>query len=169
MTRSRPQNDSLLALEGRSDVPSTAELSAIADLWKRTRRTFVARFDGVSMRPTIEPQQPVTVHCGQSASVGDVILALRAGGIVVHRVIWRSRRGTWVLTRGDARTIPDLPLDAEDVAAVVDAAPYVERRTQRIASGIVSTAGKFGRIPARIAVRALQVLSWARNGGGGRM
>ena len=165
----RPQSDSLPALDGRSGAPAIPELSAIADLWKRTRRTFVARFDGVSMRPTIEPQQTVTVHCGQDATVGEVILALRGSNVVVHRLLWRSRHEKWVLTRGDACTIPDLPLNADDIAGVVEAPPFVERTAQRIALRTVRVAARLGRTAAAIAVRALQLLWWARNAGGSRI
>jgi peptidase S24-like protein len=163
MMRSRLPSDLLLVPDGG------VELAAIAELWKRTHRTFLARFDGVSMRPTIEPQQSVTVRCGQEPALGDVVLALAGNGVVVHRLVWRSRRGDWVLTRGDSRAIPDLPLDPNDIAAVIDAPPFAERATQRIALRIVVAAGRVGRGFAALAVRALQIVWWSRSGWSGRI
>src|SRR5712691_1748630 len=97
MTRSRPQNVSSLA---DSSLPSGPELAAVAQLWKRTQRMFVARFDGNSMLPTIDPHQSLTVRCGQEAAIGDVVLAVRGGNLIVHRLIWWSKRRDWLLTRG---------------------------------------------------------------------
>ena len=169
MTRLRRQNDSLLAPDGLPQIPSSSELTAIAALWKRTQRTFVARFDGVSMRPTIEPLQPVTVHCGPTPAVNDVVLAVSASAVVVHRLVWRSKRGDWVLTRGDGRTVPDLPVDARDIAGVVEAPPYAARRSQQIALRIVVISAAFGRTAALIAIRTLQVVWRACNAGGETM
>jgi hypothetical protein len=134
----------------------------VAELWKKTRREFVAQFDGVSMRPTIEPQQPVNVRCGLEAHVGDVVMLVRDGSPVVHRLIWQSRNGDWLITQGDARTIPDPPAGRDDVTGIVEAPPHAARRMQRFAQGIVIAAAAFGRGAAYLAVRLMQIAAQVR-------
>lgn len=162
MTRSRPRDDSSAAEGGPAPLPGAAQLAAIAELWKRSHRIFEARFDGRSMTPTIEPQQPVTVRCGEAVKVDAVILAFRNHDVIVHRVVWISRRGDWLLTRGDARAIPDPPLAMSNIVGVVDAPPFTPRRTQRIALRIVSAVARFGRHAAHLAVRTLQIAARVR-------
>jgi hypothetical protein len=51
----------------------------------------------------------VTLLCGEGGAVGDIV-ALRAGaGVIVHRVVAAGPRREWLLTRGDARWLPDAP------------------------------------------------------------
>jgi hypothetical protein len=105
------------------------ELAAIASLWKRERRTFTASFGGVSMLPTIAPGAPVEIVCGDDAKPGEVILFLHRGQVVVHRLI--AMRGEWMLARGDANPIPDLPIAADALIGHALSAPsYAETRWQ---------------------------------------
>jgi hypothetical protein len=144
-------------------ISSSDLVTGAAALWKKTGREFTAEFDGVSMRPTIEPHQPLTVSCGRPAQVGDVVLALRGTLPVVHRVVWMG--SDWLLTRGDARTVPDPPLAAGDVVGIVrDVPAYVPRRAQRLATGVAILAGALGRGAAHAAVRVMQAGSRARSG-----
>ena len=160
--RSRPQSDSQRAPDPPAPLPAGPELAAVAEIWKRTRRTFEARFDVTSMLPSIAPLQPVTVRCGCDAVVGDVVLALSGDRIIVHRLIWRDPRRSWLLTRGDARAVPDGPIDASAIAGVVDAPAAPERATQRAARMIVTAAAMFGRRAALVAVRTLQIAARSR-------
>jgi hypothetical protein len=67
------------------------------------------RFTGRSMEPTILSGAEVTLLCGEGGAVGDIV-AVRGGvGVIVHRVVAAGARGEWLLTRGDARWLPDAP------------------------------------------------------------
>jgi len=91
-------------------VLGTAELSAVAELWKSGRRELVCRFGGTSMRPAIAPQAEVRLLCGTpSVERGDVVAFLDEGRVMVHRVV-AALPGGGLLTRGDARLLPDRPL-----------------------------------------------------------
>jgi hypothetical protein len=104
------------------ELPSAAELGAIAELWKRERRKFTTSFGGTSMLPTIAPGQQVVVECGRDPVVGDVVVFRRDDRVTVHRLT--ARAGNSLLTWGDANWLPDEPVDSSDVVGVVpDVAP----------------------------------------------
>ena len=57
--------------------------------------------------------------CGSGGAVGDVV-ALRTGGtVIVHRVVARSATGGWIVTRGDARLLPDVPASGDAIIGLV--------------------------------------------------
>jgi hypothetical protein len=85
----------------------------VAAVWAREGREEPARFAGDSMRPTIEPGCEVVVAWGRMPAEGEVGVFVAGERLLVHRVI--ARRGRWLLTRGDAAALPDLPLPAESV------------------------------------------------------
>jgi hypothetical protein len=157
-----PASDSLTAANNG--------LAAVAALWKKTRRELVAQFDGISMRPAIEPQQALTIRCGEEAHPGDVVMFVRDGGPIVHRVIWESPGRDWFLTRGDNRHVPDAPVARDDVTGVVmGIAAHQPDRSQRALFLIVRAAAAFGRRFAHVTVRLLQLTSHVRHFRGGRM
>jgi hypothetical protein len=130
------------------------ELAAIATLWKRERRTFTASFGGVSMLPTIAPGAPIEVLCGDEAAPGDVILFLHRGQVVVHRLL--EVRGEWMLTRGDANPIPDLPVRREALVGRATAiASYDESASQRFNRHVVQIAFRVAPFIARSLVPLL--------------
>lgn len=88
-------------------------LAAVADLWTRGARELVVRLTGRSMEPAIPSGTEVRILCGESGGVGDVIACREGAGVRVHRVVARAPRG-WILTRGDARWLPDAPLPGDD-------------------------------------------------------
>lgn len=91
-------------------VLGTAELAAVAELWKSGRRELVCRFGGASMSPAIAHQAEVRLLCGvPSVERGDVVAFLDEGRVIVHRVV-ATLPGGGLLTRGDARLLPDRPL-----------------------------------------------------------
>jgi hypothetical protein len=91
------------------------QLAAVAALWSRAGRELAVRFTGASMEPAIASGAEVRLVCGAACGPGDVI-AVRAGsGVLVHRVVAGGRKGQWILTRGDARLLPDPPARAADV------------------------------------------------------
>jgi hypothetical protein len=124
------------------------ELAAIATLWKREQRTFTASFGGVSMLPTIAPGAPLEIVCGDDASAGDAILFLHRGQVVVHRLL--EMRGNWMLTRGDANPIPDVPVAREAlIGRVAGVADYLETARQRFHRRIVQVAFRVSPVIAR--------------------
>src|SRR5205823_8827383 len=86
---------------------TSAELRAIAALWKNADRRLDVRFGGASMQPTIAPGDTLTLHCTDDVAPGDVIVYVFLDQIIAHRLL--IRRGDWFLTRGDAHTVPDPP------------------------------------------------------------
>jgi len=133
------------ALEGWSGE----RLDAAARLWKVEKRVFTARFAGESMRPTIAAGQEVRVRCGVPAEAGDVAVCQQGERLLVHRVLHVSPDGGWLLTRGDATCVPDLPVDAASVLGTVSA--LVEGDGDR----------PLGRAPASALRRTLATLSVA--------
>ena len=100
-----------MALEGWS----AERLDAAASLWKKERRELTARFSGTSMQPVIPPGTEVRVRCGAEVREGDVAVCQEGNRILVHRVIAVSRGSGWILTRGDATAVPDLPVRTSSV------------------------------------------------------
>ena len=88
------------------------QLSGIAAIWKRQRRQLVARFGGTSMLPSIEPGTELTIDCGRTPQLGDVVLAVAPTGLIVHRLV--IVHGELAVMCGDGTVIPDpaVPLDA---------------------------------------------------------
>jgi hypothetical protein len=99
------------------ELPSAAELAAVAELWKRERREFETSFSGTSMLPAIAPGQTVVVKCGLEPGVGDVALFRSNSQIIVHRVA--ARAGPWLMTWGDANWLPDEPVEVSGVIGVL--------------------------------------------------
>ena len=69
------------------------------------------RVIGSSMLPAIRPGDIVTVRSGlpARAAIGEVVLFLRESRFFVHRVV--GRRGSALVTRGDALATPDPPVE----------------------------------------------------------
>jgi ribosomal protein S18 acetylase RimI-like enzyme len=148
------------------DAPLSAslgasELAAVAAIWKREGRAFTGRFGGVSMLPTIAPGAPLEIVCGDDAEPGDVILFLHRGQVVVHRLLAFRRR--WMLTRGDANAVPDLPIRRDAlVGRVAGAGHFHETRAQRISRAIIVATLAIGAPLAGWTVPILWQLTRAR-------
>jgi len=108
---------------------SASRLDAIAALWRRERRELVTSFEGVSMRPAIEPGQRVVVDCGAAPEVGKVVLFRFCERVGVHRVV--ARTDSWVMTWGDANALPDEPVEPAAVVGVLRDVPAAPRRLRR--------------------------------------
>jgi hypothetical protein len=89
-------------------------LAAVAQIWKRERRTLSARFGGSSMRPTLPPGAELTFVCGEAVAAGDVAVMLHRGRILVHRVVACSERGGFLRTRGDGTWLLDPAIALKD-------------------------------------------------------
>ena len=102
------------------DLVEGETLAAVASLWRKTGRELRARFGGSSMDPALPPGTEVVLRCGETGAPGEVIAFLADGRLVVHRVVARAADGSWTLTRGDARVLPDAPiLDPEAIVGRV--------------------------------------------------
>ena len=81
---------------------------------------------GNSMCPTIPDGVKIRV-CREdrdTASAGQIVAVATDQGVVTHRIIYRGTRGLgarYVLTRGDARRLPDSPAPLESVLGIVTA------------------------------------------------
>lgn len=126
-------------------------------VFRRHGREFAARFFGSSMEPTIPSGTEVLLHCGSAVTPSDVVALIREDRVLVHRLMARSQDGGWILTRGDSRLLPDLPVtDPEAVIgrvirvrrgdAFVDLAPLPQSLPQRLALGVCLLA--LGRGPS---------------------
>lgn len=127
-----------------NDVALTGErLLGVAELWQRRQRDVEVRFGGVSMRPTIEPGEPLRLVCGDRAPrPGDVIAFVSGDQVAVHRLLASSREGEWLVTIGDAHHLPDAPIRRDAVIGRV-----VRRDGQEITS-------RAGRTFARLTLAA---------------
>lgn len=116
-------------------MPDGTELLAIAAIWKNQRRELVASFGGSSMEPSIRSGQPLRLLCGAGYEVGDVIAFVIEDQLGVHRVM--AKYDQWILTRGDARTLPDPPLC--DLSRVVARIAEVPPRRETIRGWLART------------------------------
>jgi hypothetical protein len=90
------------------------QLAAVAGLWARSGRELTVRLTGRSMEPAIPSGAEVRIRCGEGGALGDVVACREEAGVRVHRVVARSEAPGWILTRGDARWLPDAPVLAAD-------------------------------------------------------
>jgi len=137
---------------------SAAVLRGVATLWKKTNREVAVRFGGNSMRPTIAPGQEVLLQCTEDVRVGDVIVYIYLDQVVVHRLIARDRR--WLLTRGDAHTLPDPPIEDPSVIVgkIAGVPPPPQSTLRSIARIVARTAGIFGAGAIRASIAAMRTL-----------
>ena len=140
---------------------TSAELRAIAALWKNADRRLDVRFGGASMQPTIAAGDTLTLHCTDDVAQGDVIVYVFLDQIIAHRLL--IRRGDWFLTRGDAHTVPDPPQrDASAIVGKLIDVPSPPRSFLRaLALAIVRAASLFGVRGATAAVAVMQWMSRA--------
>lgn len=114
------------------------------------------------MRPAIPEGAEVRIRCGVPVRAGDVVVCQEGRRILVHRVVAELRSG-WVLTRGDATAVPDLPVPVSSVLgritglvaregdlAVPDPPDTPVRRwTARVCGSLLRVAPPAGRLLVR--------------------
>jgi hypothetical protein len=98
-------------------------LRGVGRIWKEQQRVLVASFGGSSMEPTIFAGEEVELVCGEQCAVGDVIAFIYLDQVAVHRIV--ATRAGWLLTCGDAQTVPDIPV--ADRAAILGRVVSVRR------------------------------------------
>jgi hypothetical protein len=99
-------------------------LRAIAPLLKRVEGEVELMLYGVSMEPAIPDASLIRIRCGEpeACRVGDVVVMQAGSRVVAHRVLHRGRRGRareYLITRGDARWLPDPPVPVASLLGVV--------------------------------------------------
>lgn len=82
----------------------------MSELWARAGRELRVRLTGRSMEPALASGAEVLLVCGEGGAVGDVVAVREGGAVLVHRVVAAGASGGWLLTRGDARWLPDAPV-----------------------------------------------------------
>jgi hypothetical protein len=153
---------------------SAEVLAGVARIWKEQRRVLLASFGGSSMEPTILAGEEVELICGEQCAVGDVIAFIYLDQVAVHRVIGAGRGG-WLLTCGDAHTVPDIPITdpASIIGRVVSArrdgvtsplAPAPVRQARRAVFLAFRLLMPFGPGVARRAVLIARALRSIRHG-----
>jgi hypothetical protein len=99
---------------------------AVADRLRGPDRSVESTVEGVSMGRTIPPGSRIRFDLADRDryAVGDVLAFVAAGKVVVHRLVYRGRRGAardQLLTRGDAALVPDQPLTTDRILGPVTA------------------------------------------------
>ena len=98
-------------------------LRALAPLLRRVAGELELDHFGSSMVPTLPDGSTIRIQCANPEAVrsGDVVAVRTVQGLVTHRVVYRLRRGgcDLLLTRGDARWLPDAPITLRSVVGIV--------------------------------------------------
>jgi hypothetical protein len=99
-------------------------LLPVASQLREGQPLFESAIRGSSMAPAIPSYARLQVQllAGRHCEPGDVVYYLAGGGYVVHRVVWRARRGhraEYLVTCGDNRLTPDPPVPSSRVLGTV--------------------------------------------------
>ena len=142
---------------GEVELLEGQALEAVASLWRKTGRQLRARFGGSSMRPALPPGTEVLLRCGEVGAPGDVIAFLADGRLVVHRIVARAPDGSWTLTRGDARVLPDVPILDPDAVLGRVAGVWRAASLEEVPAGRDSPSGRFVLRVCSVVLRASPV------------
>jgi hypothetical protein len=122
---------------------------------------------GGSMEPSIPARSRIRITFGEPRfRTGEVVAFMAGGRVVAHRVAYRAfARRTWLVTRGDARLLPDPPIEAGCVLGRVTAvdsgtgwrapgqAAKVPRRERLLAFVLLGACAALLELDARVARR----------------
>lgn len=142
-------------MSDRLDPLPAEQLIAVSALWSKTKREVEAAFQGTSMLPTIAPGQTVTLIFDADIHEGDVVLAIQDGTPIVHRALLVTDR--WILFRGDANLIPDMPVTDRSLVLgrLANIAPHRDTVLQRL---VLRSFSLFLRVWFAGARRTIQLL-----------
>ena len=106
-----------------------ARILVVASGLRGPHRSIESTIEGNSMGRTLPPGSRIRIELAERPSyeLGEVVAFLARGKVVVHRVVYKGRRGAArgrLLTRGDAALIPD---PAVDVGSVLGAVTAIDR------------------------------------------
>jgi hypothetical protein len=103
-----------------------ARILAVAAHLRGPDRALESTVEGMSMGRTIPSGSRIRVEFADRDDypLGHVVAFVSRSKVVVHRIVYRGRRGAargHLLTRGDAALVPDAPLTAGDILGTVAA------------------------------------------------
>jgi hypothetical protein len=144
-------------------------LLPLASHFREPQLIFESAIRGPSMAPAIPSHARLRVQLlgPQPCQPGDVVFYLADDGYIVHRVVYRARRGSapdYLLTCGDNRLAPDPPVQGNQVLGTVIAvqnarywqppsppttAPFYKRMIRAITLTAMITALWFSAVAAR--------------------
>jgi hypothetical protein len=106
--------------------PRADGVSAVLGLCERAGIELVATIDGFSMAPNLSPGTSVRLRPvdPRSLRVGDVIAFEHNKRLIAHRIVRLGRTTVsrrYVLTRGDARLLNDVPVRDDLIIGIVTA------------------------------------------------
>jgi hypothetical protein len=115
-----------------TNAPSVDALGSF--IWQASNRVHAAaglregtvvtcRLIGGSMQDAIPAHSQIRISFGRPVDrVGEVVAFMEGSRVVAHRVAYRSRlrRHDFLVTRGDARILPDPPVPVPAVLGTVD-------------------------------------------------
>lgn len=109
-----------------SRQPKADRVTAVLGLCAQAGIEFVATIDGFSMTPDLRPGTSVRLRLVDSSSlrVGDVIAFEHNRQLIAHRIVRLGRTTAsrrYLLTRGDARLLNDVPVRDDLIIGVVTA------------------------------------------------
>ncbi|MBA3533499.1 MAG: S24/S26 family peptidase [Ardenticatenales bacterium] len=123
--------------------------------------TFRWTVQGTSMVPTLRPGTTIEiVPATEPIALGALVVFARRDSLVVHRLVRRTN-GQWI-TQGDGRSLPDPPIDREQVLGIAARAYEADReywpgRTARVLAMFWLFRYHVGRV-ARIVQRRISGL-----------
>ena len=104
-----------------TNFPDSAgdKLLAFGALLGRSGRIIESVICGTSMGSTLPTGCRIRIHPVSVSDyhAGQVVALVSGGAILAHRIVYRSRHG--VLTRGDSRSLCDLPVPFDAVLGIV--------------------------------------------------
>jgi hypothetical protein len=111
---------------GNTSYAAGNGLGGLLGLLQKVGTELVATIDGVSMTPTIAPDTRVRLRCadGHALRSGDVVAFEYNGRLMAHRIVHVGRTRAsrrYLLTRGDAMLLPDVPVRLDCVIGMVAA------------------------------------------------
>lgn len=120
------------------------------------------RIRGTSMTPALRSGDMVSVHRANLADVlpGEVVVFIRKGHLVAHRVVRRavSDNGVVVVTRGDSCRHDDLPVSQDDFLGVVGRDAHVgQQHWLKWALAVFRGLARFGAVAPQYVARSTSV------------
>jgi hypothetical protein len=111
---------------GNTSYAAGNGLGGLLGLLQKVGTELVATIDGVSMTPTIAPGTRVRLRRadGHILRSGDVVAFEYNGRLLAHRIVHIGRTlpsSRYLLTRGDAMLLPDIPVRLDCVIGMVTA------------------------------------------------
>jgi hypothetical protein len=138
---------------------------ALASSLRAPNRSVESRVQGTSMGPSLPAGTRVRIDMSPRADypIGAVIAFVEGNRLIVHRIVHAGR--DYVLTRGDARIAPDIPVKREHVIGLVTAdsgdGEWRKVASPRRRRGLAGACAMLAVLAARVVLRASPVVTAA--------